>query len=93
MKRRINLTVFIGISLFLFGLISMLYGIITVTINLFFGYLGIILYVKDVLFDLVFLLLGLLLIRKNKEINSRSRLGFRKGRSYMVRKQKLKNKS
>ena len=93
MKRRINLTVFIGISLFLFGLISMLYGIITVTINLFFGYLGIILYVKDVLFDLVFLLLGLLLIRKNKKINSRSRLGFRKGRSYTVSKHKLKNKS
>ena len=93
MKRRIDLTVFIGISLFLFGLISISYGIITVTINLFFGYLGIFLYVKDVLFDLVFLLLGLLLIRKNKKINSRSRLGFRKGRCYTVSKQKLKNKS
>ncbi|KKN45548.1 hypothetical protein LCGC14_0682010 [marine sediment metagenome] len=93
MKRRIDLTVLIGISLFLFGLISMSYGIITVTINLFFGYLGIFLYVKDVLFDIVFLLLGLLLIRRNKKINSKSRLGFRKDRSYRVSRQELRNKS
>ena len=72
MKRRIDLTVFIGISLFLFGLISMSYGFITVIISLFFGYTGIIVYVKDVLFDIVFLLLGLLLIRKNKNIKFRS---------------------
>jgi len=86
MKRRIDLTNFIGISLFLFGLISMSYGIITITINLLFGYLGIFLYVKDVLFDIVFLLLGLLLIRKKKKINSRLRLGFRKGRSRAISK-------
>jgi len=86
MKRRIDLTNFIGISLFLFGLISMSYGIITITINLLFGYLGIFLYVKDVLFDIVFLLLGLLLIRKKKKINSRLRLGFRKGRSPAITK-------
>ncbi|KKK46472.1 hypothetical protein LCGC14_1878130 [marine sediment metagenome] len=72
MKRRIDLTVFIGISLFLFGLISMSYGFITVIISLFFGYTGIVVYVKDVLFDIVFLLLGLLLIRKNKNIKFRS---------------------
>ena len=72
MKRRIDLTVFIGISLFLFGLISMSYGFITVIISLFFGYTGIIVYVKDVLFDIVFLLLGLLLIRRNKNIKFRS---------------------
>jgi len=71
MKRKIDLTVFIGITLFLFGSISTSYGIITLIINLFFGYTGIIFYVKDVLFDLVFLLLGLLLIRRNKNTNFR----------------------
>jgi len=71
MKRKIDLTVFIGITLLLFGSISASYGIITVILNLFFGYTGIIFYVKDVLFDLVFLLLGLLLIRRNKNTNFR----------------------
>ena len=72
MKRKIDLTVFIGITLFLFGSISTSYGIITVIIKLFFGYTGIIVYVKDVLFDLVFILLGLFLIRRNKNTNLRS---------------------
>jgi len=72
MKRKINFLVFIGITLFLFGIISASYGIITVIINLFFGYTGIIVYVKDVLYDLVFILLGLLLIRRKKIINYRS---------------------
>jgi len=72
MTRKIDLTVCIGISLFLFGLISTSYGIITVIIKLFFGYTGIIVYVKDVLFDLVFILLGLFLIRMNKNTNFRS---------------------
>jgi len=72
MTRKIDLTVCIGISLFLFGLISTSYGIITVIIKLFFGYTGIIVYVKDVLFDLVFILLGLFLIRRNKNTNFRS---------------------
>ena len=72
MKRKIDLTVFIGITLFLFGSISTSYGIITVIIKLFFGYTGIIVYVKDVFFDLVFLLLGLFLIRRNKNTNFRS---------------------
>ena len=71
MKRKIDLTVFIGVSLFLFGAFSASYGIITVIIKLFFGYTGIIVYVKDVLFDLVFLLLGLFLIRRNKSTNFR----------------------
>jgi len=71
MKRKIDLTVFIGITLFLFGLFSTSYGIIAVIINLFFGYTGFIFYVKDVLFDLVFLLLGLLLIKKNKTFKFR----------------------
>jgi len=72
MKRKINFPVIIGITLFLFGTISASYGIIAVIINLFFGYTGIIFYVKDVLYDLVFILLGLLLIRRKKIINYRS---------------------
>jgi hypothetical protein len=72
MKRKIDFTVFIGYSLFLFGLFSTSYGIITVIVRLSFGYIGFIIYVKDVLFDLVFLLLGLIVIRKNKSINFRS---------------------
>jgi len=72
MKKKIDLTVFVGITLLLFGLLSTSYGIITVIIKLFFSYTGIIVYVKDVLFDLVFLLLGLFLIRRNKNTNFRS---------------------
>ena len=71
MKRKIDKTYFIGITLFLFGSISTSYGIISVIINLSFGHTGIIFYVKDVFFDLVFLLLGLLLIRKNKTFKFR----------------------
>ncbi|MCK4285275.1 MAG: hypothetical protein KAX18_03690 [Candidatus Lokiarchaeota archaeon] len=86
MKRKIDLPAYIGITLLLFGSISASYGIIAVIVNLFFGYTGIIFYVKDVLFDLVFILLGLLIIRKKKKINSRLRLGFRKGRSRAISK-------
>ena len=66
-----DLPVFMGIKIFSIGLISTLYGIITVIIMVFFGYTGIIVYVKDVFFDLVFLLLGLLLIRSKKKVNFR----------------------
>jgi hypothetical protein len=72
MKRKTDLTGFIGIMLFLIGLISTSYGIISIIIKVFFGYTGIIVYVKDVLFDPVFLLLGFLLIRKNKNNKVRS---------------------
>ena len=72
MKRRIDKTFLIGITLFLFGTISTLYGITTLIINLFLGYTRIIILVKDVLFDPVFILLGLLLIRRNKKTNFRS---------------------
>jgi len=71
MKRKTNFTYFMGILFFSFGLISISYGIITLIIRVFFGFLGIIVYVKDMLFDLVFLLLGFLLIRPNKNSNPR----------------------
>ncbi|MBY8984572.1 MAG: hypothetical protein KGD65_05885 [Candidatus Lokiarchaeota archaeon] len=68
MKRKIDLTVFMGVTLFSFGLISISYGIIALIITVPFGYIGIIVYTKDVLFDLVFLLLGFILIRRNKKV-------------------------
>ena len=71
MKRKIDFNVFMGIMLFSFGLISISYGIIAFIIMVSFGYTGIIVYIKDVLFDLVFLLLGFILIRRNKKSNFR----------------------
>ena len=61
-----------GILFFSFGLISISYGIIALIIRVAFGFIGI-MYVKDILFDLVFLLLGFLLIRQNKSPNPRKR--------------------
>ncbi len=66
MKRKNDLTFYMGIMLFSFGLISISYGIIALIITVSFGFVGNIVYVKDILFDLVFLLLGLLLIRKDR---------------------------
>ncbi len=71
MKRKIDFTFFMGILLFSFGLISISYGITALIIRAFFGFLGILVYVKDMLFDLIFLLLGFLLIRKNRNTNPR----------------------
>ncbi|MFX0164640.1 MAG: hypothetical protein ACFE9V_04905 [Candidatus Hodarchaeota archaeon] len=69
MRRKNDFTFFMGILLFSFGLISILYGIIALNIRVFFGFKESIVYVKDILFDLVFLLLGLLLIRQNRKTN------------------------
>lgn len=69
MKRKNNLTYFFGIILFSFGLISISYAIIALIIRAFFGFLGTIIYAKDILFDLVFLLLGFLIIRQNRSSN------------------------
>lgn len=71
MKRKIDFTSFMGIMLFSFGVISISYGIIALIFTVSFGYIGIIVYTKDVLFDLVFLLLGYILIRRNKKGNFR----------------------
>ena len=67
MKRKIDFTSFMGIMLFSFGLISISYGILALIITLSFGYIGIIVYTKDMLFDLIFLLLGYILIKRNKK--------------------------
>lgn len=63
---------FMGIFLFSFGIFSISYGIIALIIRVSFGFIGI-MYVKDILFDLVFLLLGFLLIRQKKSPNPRKR--------------------
>ena len=69
LKKKVDLDLILGILLLSFGLISTTYAIVTVIIKLIFGYMGIIIYVKDLLFDLVFILLGLLIIRKKKDKN------------------------
>ncbi|MHA2006191.1 MAG: hypothetical protein ACXACO_03950 [Promethearchaeota archaeon] len=66
MRRRTDFYLIFGIFLFAFGLASATYGFVAMIIRLFFGYLGIVVYVKDLLFELVFILLGLLIIRKKK---------------------------
>ena len=71
MKRKNDLTFYMGIMLFSFGIISISYGVIVLIIRVSFGFVGIIVYAKDILFDLVFLLLGFLLIRQNRSTNPR----------------------
>ncbi|MFX0030426.1 MAG: hypothetical protein ACFE8B_14535, partial [Candidatus Hermodarchaeota archaeon] len=60
---------FMGILLFSFGVTSVSYGIIVLIIRVSLGFTGTIGYVKDMGFDLVFLLLGFLLIKKNNNPN------------------------
>ncbi|MBY8991915.1 MAG: hypothetical protein KGD58_14320 [Candidatus Lokiarchaeota archaeon] len=72
MKRKMDFMLFMGIFFFSFGIISISYGIIVLIIRVSFGFIGI-MYVKDILFDLVFLLLGFLLIRQKKHPNPRKR--------------------
>jgi hypothetical protein len=72
MKRKIEFTFFIGILLFSFGIISISYAIIALIIRVSFGFIGFI-YVKDIFFDLVFLLLGFLVIRQNRSPHPRKR--------------------
>jgi len=62
----------VGIVFFSFGLISILYGIITLIIRISIGFIEI-LYVKDLLFDFVFLLLGFLIIRQNRRSQPQKR--------------------
>ncbi|MFX1307996.1 MAG: hypothetical protein ACFFDG_14405 [Promethearchaeota archaeon] len=64
MKKKSDLYLILGIFLLAFGTISTGYAIVILIIRIIFMNKGIILYVKDVLFDLVFILLGLLILRK-----------------------------
>jgi len=55
-----------GIFIFAVGIISAIYTISAVIVNFFLINIGIILQAKDLFFDLVLILLGLMLIRKKK---------------------------
>lgn len=66
MKKKMDLLYFFGIILFSFGVISISYSIIALVFRISIGFTGSIMYVKDIGFDLIFLLLGFLIIRQVK---------------------------
>ncbi|MFX1242023.1 MAG: hypothetical protein ACFFA7_12310 [Promethearchaeota archaeon] len=66
MSRKTDLNLIIGYLIFSIGLITVVYSVITLIIGLFIWYTGIVLYVKDILFELVFILLGFIIIRKHR---------------------------
>ncbi|MFX1327829.1 MAG: hypothetical protein ACFE91_06765 [Promethearchaeota archaeon] len=66
MKKKSDFNLILGIFLLAFGAISTGYAVVILIIRIVLMNTKVILYVKDVLFDLVFILLGLLLIRKKK---------------------------
>ncbi|MFX0008627.1 MAG: hypothetical protein ACFFAV_18105 [Candidatus Hermodarchaeota archaeon] len=66
MSRKTDLNLIIGYLIFSIGLITVVYSVITLIIGLFIWYNGIVLYVKDILFELVFILLGFIIIRKHR---------------------------
>ena len=66
MKKKIDLLYFFGIILFSFGIISISYSITALVFRVSVGFTVSIMYVKDIGFDLIFLLLGFLIIRQVK---------------------------
>ncbi len=69
MKKKYDFNLIAGVILLSFGSITAAYSIIAIVFNVFFEQSRIFLYAKDILFDIVFILLGLMLIRKKKQIN------------------------
>jgi len=63
LKKKSN-TQLIGILIFAIGTTSAIYNVSAVILNLFLMNSGVIFPVKDLLFDLILILLGLLIIRK-----------------------------
>jgi hypothetical protein len=72
LSKKVEISYLIGVFLFSFGCFSIIYVFIVVIVNLSAGYTGILLRAKDITFDAVFIVLGLLLIR-NKKIISKTR--------------------
>ncbi|MFX1499778.1 MAG: hypothetical protein ACFFDH_02295 [Promethearchaeota archaeon] len=70
MKKKVEFDLIFGYFLFIVGACSVGYVIVVFIIDLALIPLGIFILIKDISFDLVFILLGLLLIRKKKNINS-----------------------
>ena len=71
MKKKLEVDLIFGLMLLIFGSISATYRIISVIINISLVQTGIFMYVKDILFDIIFILLGLILIRKKRMTNLR----------------------
>ncbi len=69
LKKKVELDLILGVFLFSFGLISIVYSVFALIINLFFIRLASIILIKDIFFEIVFVLLGFLLIRKKKMKN------------------------
>jgi len=66
LTKKLDNLLIIGIFISAVGIISAIYTISAVIVNFFLINVGIFLRVKDLFFDLVLILLGLLLIRKKK---------------------------
>lgn len=73
MRKKVEFDFILGIFLLIFGVLSATYAIITVILNILLAHTGFFIYVKDILFDLVFILLGLIFIRKKKKKNYHSK--------------------
>ncbi|MFX1323827.1 MAG: hypothetical protein ACFE8N_02650 [Promethearchaeota archaeon] len=67
MKKKVDYGLVFGYILLTFGVFSSLYAITMLIIQIVLVPLGIVVYVKDLLFDIIFLLLGLILIRKKRK--------------------------
>ncbi|MFX1391061.1 MAG: hypothetical protein ACFE9Z_13435 [Promethearchaeota archaeon] len=63
----------VGILLFSYGLFSVSYVVVILIINISVPFVGINLGSKDINFDLVFVFLGILLIRNKKKFNNKKR--------------------
>ena len=78
MRKKVEFDLILGIFLLIFGVFSAAYAIVTVILNILLAHTGFFIYVKDILFDLVFILLGLIFIRKKKKKNYHSKEIIRK---------------
>ncbi|HDZ18700.1 MAG TPA: hypothetical protein ENH75_10435 [archaeon] len=66
MKRKLDAHLISGILILTIGTTSAFYNVSAVILNFFLFSSGVIFRVKDLFFDIVFILLGLLLLRKKK---------------------------
>ena len=66
MKKKIEFDLFMGFFLLIIGGLSATISIISVILNILLVHTGFFMYVKDILFEIVFILLGIILIRKKK---------------------------
>jgi len=78
MKKKVEFDLILGFFLLIFGVFSAAYAIITVILSILLAHTGFFIYVKDIVFDLVFILLGLIFIRKKKKKNYHSKEIIRK---------------